>query len=737
MTDITLLLAIHNHQPVGNFPEVFSRGFARCYAPVLDAFWEQPSVRLSLHHTGPLLEWLLEHEPDYLARVRAMVERGQLEVLGGGFYEPMLSVLPERDAVGQIRRMTEFCDEHLGVRPRGMWLAERVWEPDLPRVLHAAGVEYTLLDDTHFYNAGVAGRYLNGSYVVEKAGAAIRALPISRDLRYLVPFTEVPDAIAQIRRIADETQRANIALTYGDDGEKFGMWPDTWDWVFGKKAWLAEFLAALADNASWLGTSTIADRLDAEPSHGLVYLPTASYEEMGHWAYPAGVGADFDAFRHELADAERLAPNEAFVRGGIWQGFLTKYPEGGALHKRVLRASRKLAALEADARTASAAQLADARTASAAQLADARGHIYRAQCNCAYWHGLFGGIYLNWLRAALWHHLLRAEAILTELDLGPTYRIHTLEDVDLDGRDELVVETPQLCLVVAPHRGGALTSINLRAAAFNPTDVLQRRIEDFHARLPQAVVVPDRAQLPRDAEGRPRSIHDLILAKEPNLERLVIDDPAPRACSQEWLFDSDAGLADALADGTATPAWAPALAAWSPPSVRTEGDLTVELSVTLDPSGRPGVRLAKRYRLEDTETLHVEIEVTNVGGEPIHGFLGSAWNLTLLAPDAPDRTLQFDDATPIAPNSAPGVVDACNARLSDGWHRVALDLEVSQGARFVHHAIETVSQSEDGFERTYQGTCLMPTWRLSLAPGARETMGLTLRVTTLDAPDPT
>lgn len=725
MTDITLLLAIHNHQPVGNFPEVFATGFERCYAPVLNAFWEQPTVKVSLHHTGPLLEWLLEHQPAYLERMREMVARGQAEILGGGFYEPMLSVLPERDARGQIHKMADFCEEHLGMRPRGMWLAERVWEPDLARVLHASNVEYTLLDDTHFYNAGVSGRYLGGSYVVEKAGAAIQALPISRDLRYVIPFTEVPDAIARIREIAAETGNANIALTYGDDGEKFGMWPDTWEWVFGEKRWLPEFLAALAENADWLGTQTLGARLDEQPAHGLVYLPTASYEEMGHWSYPPGVGAAFDAFRHDLADRDTLGANEAFVRGGIWQGFLTKYPEGGALHKRVLRASRRLAELSADPRTASAEELEEARE-----------HVYKAQCNCAYWHGLFGGIYLNWLRAALWHHTLRAEAILDELDLGPQYRRHCVEDVDLDGRVEVIVETPQLCFVLAAHRGGALTTLNLRAAAFNPTDVLTRRVEDFHARLPQAVVVADRADLPKDEDGRPKSIHDIILAKEPNLERLVIEDLAPRHCCQEWFYaESPEALAPLRAAGTAKPVIAPATQPWDAPQIAAGETLVVSLGLRCGDLQR-SLALHKAYHLVSEDSLRVQFTLENTGTEELTGTFGSDWNLTLLAPDAPDRTLAFGDATPVPPNAAPGAVRADKATLSDGWHGVAIGL-TAPGATWVHHAIETVSQSEDGFERTYQGTSLLATWKLALAPGATAEFELVLDVGTLDEPTPT
>src|SRR3712207_8106989 len=43
---------------------------------------------------------------------------------------------------------------------------------------------------------------------------------------------------------------------------------------------------------------------------------------------------------------------------------------------------------------------------------DAVKELYRAQCNCAYWHGAFGGVYLSFMRGALWHHLLRAEGKL-------------------------------------------------------------------------------------------------------------------------------------------------------------------------------------------------------------------------------------------------------------------------------------------------------------------------------------
>jgi len=94
---ISLALAIHNHQPVGNFGWVFAEVYDRAYLPMLEALERHPGVRLSLHYTGPLLEWLGAERPEFLARLGALVARGQVELLGGGLYEPVLASLPERD----------------------------------------------------------------------------------------------------------------------------------------------------------------------------------------------------------------------------------------------------------------------------------------------------------------------------------------------------------------------------------------------------------------------------------------------------------------------------------------------------------------------------------------------------------------------------------------------------------------------------------------------------------------
>jgi len=107
MSAIDLLFGIHNHQPVGNFEHVFEETYETCYKPQIQLLSEHPGVRMSLHHSGPLLEWIEFNHPEYFDMVAKMVERGQVEILSGGFYEPILSSIPERDAVGQIVMMND------------------------------------------------------------------------------------------------------------------------------------------------------------------------------------------------------------------------------------------------------------------------------------------------------------------------------------------------------------------------------------------------------------------------------------------------------------------------------------------------------------------------------------------------------------------------------------------------------------------------------------------------------
>src|SRR6476660_6220534 len=140
---LRFVFGLHDHQPVGNFDGVFEQAYRDGYEPFLSLSERFPEIRISLHHSGCLLEWLVAHRPEYVARVRSLVQSGQVEILGGAFFEPILSMIPSWDREGQVTSYTDYLRDLYGCTVRGLWLAERVWEPELVSDLARAGIEYT------------------------------------------------------------------------------------------------------------------------------------------------------------------------------------------------------------------------------------------------------------------------------------------------------------------------------------------------------------------------------------------------------------------------------------------------------------------------------------------------------------------------------------------------------------------------------------------------------------------
>lgn len=721
MAKIQLVLALHSHQPVGNFDHVFEQAYDRCYRPLLDHLARHPQVRAALHFTGPLLEWFVEHRAAYLKDVRALADRSQVEILGGGFYEPMLSVLPDGDATGQIEMMREFCDANFGQSPEGLWLAERVWEPDLPRILSPAGVRYTFLDDAHFYAAGIAATRLFGHYVTEKAGYSVAVFPIDKGLRYLIPFKPVQDVLEDFAAAAALHARTAVPgappplLTYGDDGEKFGLWPGTHGWVY-EKGWLEEFLRALADRGDVVETVLPRDAVKSRPPAGLVYLPTASYDEMMEWALPAESIRRYHELK-ELLDGPEWERFRGFVRGGIWQGFFAKYPEANHLHKRMLHVSTRLQEAIAE------------RGDLTENLARARDELYRGQCNCPYWHGLFGGLYLNYLRHAVNAALVRAENLVdAEMHPDDDFVEYQELDFDVDFADEMYVANARLATYVDPDGGGTLVELDYRPKAYNVAGVLARRDEAYHDALRRL------GGGDGHGAGQPRSIHDTLRAKEPDLAGHLIHDGYRRALFVDRFHQPGLTLESLRAgsDGDAGDFVGRPYRVESS-GVDEEGNVSARIVLARDGEVRRGdrrvpVRVRKTYRLPiDEPRVEVAYAVENLSGEPVELLFAPELNLTLLVGDAADRYYELASGERHRLRHRGVFKGVRELSLVDAWAGFKVRLTLDQEAEVWCYPVETVSQSEDGFERTYQGSCLLLRVPLLLASGESRCVAVALR----------
>jgi alpha-amylase len=698
---ISLTLVLHNHQPVGNFGFVFEESWEQAYRPMLEALERHPGVRLGLHYTGPLLDWFKHEKPEALERLRALVERGQVEVLGGGYYEPVLASLPEADRVGQLAKMADEIEAHVGQRPAGAWLAERVWEPDIPVGLAKAGYGFTIVDDAHFRAAALPPEQHWGPYSTDDQGHRVIVFGSEQGLRYRIPFRPVPEVIEYLREHATE-DGARVGMM-GDDGEKFGAWPGTWDLCYGAGQWVDSFFGALEENASWLRSLKPTEALEAHPPIGRVYLPTGSYAEMGEWSLPLEARREFTHLLHEAVAEGR--PEARWMRGGFWRAFQVNYREINDLHKQMLRTSDRVAALEAG-------------SVASARLARIRDHLYQGQSNDCYWHGLFGGVYLSHMRLATLEHLIAAEdgAERAAGTVGGV-RIESA-DFDVDGYDELLVRAAGQVALIKPNEGGGIGSWDARAARHAVTSVMRRREEAYHDTLREA----DSGEIAQQEAGEGAvSIHDLVKVNEPGMSKRLWYDGYERRSALVHLLAPDTS-AEAFEQATFRELGDFVAGAFE--VVSAEGDTVVlEREGTIvhedGKHGTLGVRVEHVFGADRrVPTLATTLEVTNTGDRPVEALLGLEWSLNMLGgggnPSAwykvAGETGGFDQRRIVESTDHVG--------MGNDYIGIELEARPSPSAAAWWWSIETMSLSESGFEGNHQGGSLTFVWPLSLAAGS-------------------
>ena len=714
MKTVTLVFGVHDHQPVGNFDFVFEDAFQRAYLPFLDVLERHPNVRIAQHYSGILFEWILEHHPDYITRLKKMVDSGQVEMMTGAYYEPILISIPDVDKMGQIQKLTKTLKKQTGYSAKGFWLAERIWEPHLPKVLSEAGITYTIVDDSHFKYAGLREEELAGYYVTEEQGTTLNIFPISEKMRYAIPFKDVDVTMDFLRSLATE-DGSKIAI-FADDGEKFGVWPGTHEHVY-EKGWLDAFFTEIEKNLDWIRMIHFSEAIDQIKPLGRVYLPTASYREMMEWALPAQATRELEDFENVLKLQNLFEQYGIYVRGGFWRNFLAKYPESNNMHKKMLYVSDKIRRAK--------------NKLSKTAFKKALDHLWAGQCNCPYWHGVFGGLYLAHLRFAIYQNLIQAEAI-ADSALFPKQKIRTFKkDFDGNGYEELLVETQAINLYFNPQVGGRLFEYDVRKKALNLLDTMNRHEEAYHRKLTEAA-----HDQPSGDEEEVASIHDLVITKEDGLEKLLNYDWYEHYSLIDHFFHPNTTVHQVMAvkygedgDFVNQP--------YGVQTKRTGDNLIITFSrdggVWVDGAWTP-VRVQKKIMIAaDKSVLDVAYSIENKSDRMVNLFFGVEWNFALMAGRSDDRYYEIPGVD-LEENYLASVGETqavSEVWLKDEWLKLGIQFLFDQPAVLWRFPIETVSLSEAGFEKVYQSSVVLPTWKFQLKAGQKKSLHLVNKIVSL------
>ena len=648
---ISLAMGLHFHQPVGNFDDILERAYQNCYKPFLDCFSKYPDMKMTVHFSGNLLDYFEERHPEFLDKVKGLVEATRVEIMGGGYYEPIFQAIPKRDRIGQVDMLSRYCENRFGARPVGAWIPERVWSPDIAEDLLACGIKYSILDDIHLLRAGVKEDELHG-YFMTQGNSKLAIFPSNKVLRYSIPFKSHREIINYFKRMA---KKKDVLLTCGDDVEKFGEWPWTYNWVY-KKGWLDNFFKELVKNKDWINTVLFSEYLDSRSPMEYLHIPEGAYEEMMEWS------------------------------GGAWMNFLSKYPEADQMHKRMMYVSKRLSELRNKGQ----------ETRDKEKLEDAEKELYKAQTNCAYWHGVFGGIYLHNLRSAVYKHLIEADKIADEVSCEE----YSIKEYDFYNNSKAIIaEDRNFFISIDPGRGGIIRELDYKPKSTNLVNTLGRHKELYHKKILERI---------NNNVTSPQKIYEAIKKIDVEIKKGIFYDRYLRSCLIDHFIDKDLSKEDFensnfvdlgdFADGAYIS--------------EIKGD-----RVVLHRDGAIGdkeVLIQKELTISGDKEIDIFYSIKNKSDSLIDVFFGTEFNITM--PYANSERYSW------RPRKR-------GFSVEDSKKELGLEFIFSADTKNIwHFPLKTVSQSERSYSLNYQSTSVFPMWDISFDSGKEASFSIKLRI---------
>lgn len=649
---------------------IIDEAYEKSYKPFLETMGQFSDFKINFHFSGYLLLWLNKNKPDYIKQLKKYVEEGRIEILSGGMYEPILSFLPEDDAVSQIKIHMDISEKIFNCRPKGMWLAERVYEPYMPKIINKADILYTLVDDHHFKSVGLADEDLHGYFITEFEGKKLFIFPGLEFLRYSIPFKTIDEIDTYLK---DAEHKKRDLAVFGDDGEKFGLWPGTYNHVY-NDGWLQNFFQYLEDNKSWLITNRFSEYISDKPPQGRIYLNSNSYKEMSEWCLPSCISGKFESCVSCANESYR-----DFLKGGYFKHFLVKYDESNDMHKKMLEVTEK-----------------------AGNNSRAKDYVFKAQCNDSYWHGVFGGLYLPHLRASVYQNLIEAEKLL---EPEKPFAEGVLKDLNIDGYDEAVLNNNNLKAYFLLKEGGILYELDYKPSSVNIMATLQRRYEGYHDKI--------RAATPSSVADGTKTIHDMIMAKEEGLDKYLHYDWYRRASFVDHVMCNNVSFDSFYRSNYEEPGdfiKEPYIAAIKNEEKQVRLSMVRKGHLWTD-GKRTALTIRKDIKLcQGEDSVFAEYVIEGDVFSPF--YVGVEFNFSFLG-SAGDRYAELDGEK--FPLTMHGVMKPCSRALfHDPYQHVNVLLEFDEPLSIWTHPIEVVSLSESGFEKNYQSTMFMPVWNVNL-----------------------
>jgi alpha-amylase len=336
----------------------------------------------------------------------------------------------------------------------------------------------------------------------------------------------------------------------------------------------------------------------------------------------------------------------------------------------------------------------------------AKKHLHMAQSGCVYWHGVFGGFYLNHLREGIYRHLINAENVLDTLDKTENISKYMIDDkpiIRLDNKD--------LSIHVDVEKRAEIIEIDDKLKAFNLINTISRKKEVYHNNI-KGTSFFKKLDVKRKIEQKQFfNIYDFLGLKDKVIKKALVYDSGNKGAFidhfifgrytlQDMVYAKDKNIKE--------------LSEMPYEIIKgKEYDSSfIEMSKTEDVKERDiqfGIK--KRISLDKDDGFAVSYSLRNLSSKKVQGFFATELNLSMYNESLSQERVFKNTDTLI---------------LDDQWSSMQIKIKTDSPVEIWTVPIYTVNGSEGGLGRTYQYLKML--FKKKVCLKTEDTMDLTFEV---------
>ncbi len=412
----------------------FENTYNNTLKKIISFLFNHPNVCFTFYFPGPILEWLEKNHAEFITLLSDLVNRKQVEILGGGFYEPIFPLIMPVDRVGQIEMNTTYVRKQIGKKPRGIFLGDTVWDPSLISSFKTCGMEFVILNGSLIPENEPEGKNL----IVEDMGKTLTVIPYHQPI---LDFTQLPDSQKILEKVKKLSESKNNALYLNDNHLYFTSFS------------VNELSILLETN--WF--ETFCNLIESSPlfdfSYPSLYLKNNS--DCIRSFVPAGCPPEIQKWTSKPFLEEKQKQTSTNIKN-----FLYTYQEVQYLYSRMMYVSLNVSQCRGDK----------------VRKKSAREFLWKAQTQESYWFLGDSGIGCEEIRQNAYKNLLTAEKYVRETNASLTDSALSF-DYDMDGQKEYIIHQNDYNAFIS-QCGGMIFELDLISNTKNYCDTM-RRISEF------------------------------------------------------------------------------------------------------------------------------------------------------------------------------------------------------------------------------------------------------------------